>query len=238
MHRKVGFLPCEVAPDFSLGLECWGSSLSKGWGSEGCRRDPAGGSSGMGWGRTSLRERRQRPCVVCSPPPPERTAFPAQRLYCEVGLSSQWGWQRVGGEPKEWPWVQSGKGLGNAAQQGPREHPGPRTSLVSSSLPPMSVLQRRGGAWGQLGSPIYRGQDLAIRCWLCTVHGQCPEPWQGPEPTASWSHLDFIVLLSISKLKGVCLHRAGHGGPAARLGCPPLFVQALPRSPSLGQDPR
>lgn len=115
---------------------------------------------------------------------------------------------------------------------------GPRASLVSSGLPPVSVLQRRGGAGGQLASPIDHGQDLVIRCWLCTwaASGPCPEPRQGPEPKASHSHLDFVVL-SISKLEGVCLHCAGHGGPAACLGCSPLFIQALPRSPSLGKYP-
>jgi len=167
------------------------------------------------------------------PPPPARTVFPAQKLHCEPGPSNQGGWHRVGGGPKEWPWVQSGRGAGQGSPAGPR------TSLVSSGLPPMSVLQRCGGAGGQLRSPLDHGQDLVIRCWLCiwAVPGRCPEPRQGPEPVAGHSHFDFIVLLSISKLEGVCLHCAGHRGPAACLGCTPLFIQALPRSPSLGQHP-
>lgn len=96
------------------------------------------------------------------PPPPARTVFPAQKLHCEAGPSNQWGWHRVGGGPKEWLWVQSGKGAGQGSPAGMR------TSLVSSGLPPMSVLQRGGGAGGQLRSPIDHGQGLVIRCCLCT----------------------------------------------------------------------
>lgn len=40
---------------------------------------------------------------------------------------------------------------GGVAEQGPGEHLGSRTSLVFPGLPPMSVQQRCGQVWGQLG---------------------------------------------------------------------------------------
>lgn len=104
--------------------------------------------------------------------------------------------------------------------------------------PPSHVCPAEGWrGWGATAfshrswaGPSYQVLPLHLGCsW------QCPESRQGPEPMAGHSHFDFIVLLSISKLEGVCLHCAGHWGPAACLGCAPLFIQALPRSPSLGQ---
>lgn len=130
-------------------------------------------------------------------------------------------------------WVQSGSGarVGRGEEVGRQVSPaGPRKTL---------------GAWNKLGLlwlpshvwPAEVRRDLGpawqVRGWLCTwaVHRQCPEP------VPSGSHLDLIILLSISELEGVGLHRAGHGGPAACLGCPPLVVQALPRGLGLGQHP-
>lgn len=118
-------------------------------------------------------------------------------------------------------------GGGRSVLQGSWESRGPRTSLVSG-LPPMSVLQRCGGVWGQLGFSclLSAGPSCQVRGWLCTwaVLRQCPEAGKGPGTMPSHSHLDLIILLSISKLEGVGLHRAGHRGPATCLGCPPLFI--------------
>lgn len=205
----------------------WGKQPQQGLGGglRGAAGTLLGAAPEMSWGRRSLCERRQRPSVACAPPTPKQgQLFRHKGCTVRLGPPAGGGGRGWGVSLRNGPGSRVAGGLGRAAQQGPREHPGPRTSPVSSDLPPVSVLQRRGGAWGQLGSPI-------------RVRGWCPEPWEGPEPMASQSHLDLIVLLGIGKLKGVCLHCAGHGGPAACPGCPPLFVQALPRSPSLGQHP-
>lgn len=171
------------------------------------------------------------------PTPTQQGQF-SQHKGCTVrlGLPAGGGPGAEGG-PREWllgPEVRrSGVAVegGGVAEQGRGEHPGPRTSLVSPGLPPMSVQQRCGG--------VCHWQDPAARGWGCTwaPRRRCPEAGQGSQPVPSQSHLDLVVFLSISKLEGVGLHCAGHGGPAACLGCPPLFVQAPPGGPSLGQRP-
>lgn len=170
----------------------------------------------MSWGTRSLWERRQRLCVVCSPAP-IRGGQLSQHKGCPVRLALQlvgvaWG----GGGPREWllgPEWQWGKGWAGEEVERQVSPAGPRKTL---------------GAWNKLGLlwppshvwPAEVRRDLGpawqVRGWLCTwaVHRQCPEP------VPSGSHLDLIILLSISELEGVGLHRAGHGGPAACLGCP------------------
>lgn len=147
------------------------------------------------------------------------------------------GW-RVG--PSNGYWVQSGSG---GRQGGPARPMGTRRSQDKPGLlwPPSHVCP--AGVWRGLGTTwvfshlSLAGPSCQVRGWLCTrgVHRRCPEAGWGPEPMPSRSHLDLVILLSFSKLEGVGLHRAGHGGPAACLRWPPPFVQALPRGPSLGQ---
>lgn len=50
--------------------------------------------------------------------------------------------------PEWWGMGGASRGLGKTIQQGPWEHPGPRTGLVSPLASFPSVLQRHGGAWG------------------------------------------------------------------------------------------
>lgn len=111
-----------------------------------------------------------------------------------------------------------------------------------SPLASLPCLSSRGveGPGDNLGSPVCRWQDPAARGWGCiwAPRRQCPEADRGSQPVPSQSHLYLVVLLSISKLEGVGLHCAGHGGPAACLGCPPLFIQTPPGGPSLGQRPQ
>lgn len=183
----------------------------------------------MSWGSRSLWEETKALCDMLPIPHPARTACPAQRRHCKAGPSSQWGRGRRNGH-----WVQSGSGGSRSVRQGPR---GTARSQNKPGLPPMSVRQRRGGFGGNLGSPTYHcrtqlsgeGQALPLGSSRAV-----PEAGQGPGPVPSGSHLDLVVL-GIGKLEGVCLHRAGHRGPAACLGRPPLFIQALPRGPALRQ---
>lgn len=190
----------------------------------------------MDWGR-----RETKALCVRPPRPPARTASPAQRLLCEVAPSSWWGWHRVGGGPTEWPLGPEGQ-WGEAGQPG--EVHGNTQVPEQAWSPPASLLclSCRGaeGFGGDLGFPMSSaGPSREVRHWLCTwaLRGLCPEAGQRPEPMAGHSHLDFVVLLSIGKLEGVCLHCAGHGGPAACPGGSPLVIHALPRGPSLGQHP-
>lgn len=67
------------------------------------------------------------------------------------------------------------RGLGKTIQQGPWEHPGPRTGLVSPLASFPSVLQRHGGAWGGGGAtgfshlswvgPTYQVLTLHLGCY-------------------------------------------------------------------------
>lgn len=164
----------------------------------------------------------------CPPCHPQQGQF-FQHKGCTVRLGPP---QAAGGGRGVGVGLRNGRGSRVAGGAGRGSPAGPRTSLVSSGLPPSSVLQRCGGAWGRLGSPINHGETQLSGAG--SAPGLFPGGALGPGRILS-SHLDFIVLLGISKLEGVCLHCAGHGGPAGCLGSPPLFVQALPRSPSLGK---
>lgn len=174
---------------------------------------------------------RQRPCVVCSLPPTSKDSFPTQRRLCEAGPPAGGG--GAGGRA-----TGSRAALGGK-QVSPAGSSGTPSSQHQPGLPPMSVQQRRGAFGGRVGSPsLISRTQVSGEGELCTwaLQGsEWPEAGRGPEPTLSCSHLDLIVLLSVGELEGVGLHRAGHRGPAAGLGCPPLFIQALPRGPPLGQ---
>lgn len=175
-------------------------------------------------------QRDKGPVWYAPYPLPSKDSSPAQRQHCEARPSSQWGQGLRNGHR-----VQSGSRGRQVSLAGLSRAP---RSQNKPGLPPMSVLQRRRGVWGQLGSSHLSlpAPSCQVRDWLCIwALGKWPEAWQLPEPMLGHSHLNLVILLSIGKLKGVCLHRAGHGGPAACLGCPPLFIQALPRGPSLGR---
>lgn len=92
-------------------------------------------------------------------PHPARAAFPTQRLHCELGLP-EGGGPGVEGGPREWLWGpevrRSGMAVegGGVVEQGPGEHPGPRTSLVSlASLPCLSSRGVEGSVIGKTQPP-------------------------------------------------------------------------------------
>lgn len=117
--------------------------------------------------------------------------------------------------------------------------PRPQTKPSLLWLPSQSVLQRRGGIWGQLRFSHVIGRTQLLSGEVLALHRGCSwvvlKARQGPEPMPSHLHLDLIILVNINKPKGVCLHCAGHRGPAACLGCPLLFIHTFPRSPTLGR---
>lgn len=88
-------------------------------------------------------------------PTPTQQGQISQHKGCTVRLGPPAGWgPGVEGGLREQllcPEVRSGSGGRRGGQAGPGEHLGPGTSLVSPGLPPMSVQQRCGRAWGQLG---------------------------------------------------------------------------------------
>lgn len=51
---------------------------------------------------------------------------------------------------------------------------------------------------------------------------------------ASPLHLDLVIFLSISKLKGIDLHRGGHRSPDTGWRRAPVFIQTLPGAMNLG----
>lgn len=91
-----------------------------------------------------------------------------------------------------------------------------------------------------MGSPIMSSRSqLWWQGWSVPGPPRGAQGWHRvPSPCPGHSHLDLVILLSVCKLEGVGLDCAGHGGPAACPGSPPLLLQALPGALSLGQHPR
>lgn len=204
-------LPRGFRDKWGLGWACWGSSR-------------------MSRGRRSLWEETEALCGMLPTPHPARTASPAQRPHCEAGPPASGG--GAGGMATGPEWQRGGS---RSARQGPRNTQVPEQAWPSSHVCPAEAWR----VWGNLGSPSIIGRtQVSGKGELCAwglPGSEWSEAGRGPEPTLSCSHLDLVVLLGIGEREGVCLHRAGHRGPTACLGCPPLLIQTLPRGPALGQ---
>lgn len=86
--------------------------------------------------------RRQRPCVVCSLPPTSKDSFPTQRRLYEAGPTAGGG--GAGGRATG---SRAAVGGSRSARQGPREHPGPSTSLASLPCLSSRGVEGLGAVW-------------------------------------------------------------------------------------------
>lgn len=133
----------------------------------------------------------------------------------------------AGARPRHGHRVRSGSGGGRSARRGPRT--------------PVSVQQRRGG-WGATSGlpPASAGPGGSGRgeraLHLGPSRAGCGLRLGGVLSPRSAAHtLTSSSSSASANSKVFACTVLGTGGPRARLGCTPLFIQALPRGPALGQ---